>query len=232
MPYCPFDIEPSWHSALAAEWQEPYIAKLAAFVAAERIGKTPIYPPPELIFNSLWQTPYEEVKAVIVGQDPYHGPGQAHGLSFSVPQRQAIPPSLKNIYKEIHTDLGLSTPPHGCLLSWAKQGVLLLNSCLTVRQGLPLSHQGMGWERLTDAILRAIVKRDKPAVFLLWGKFAQQKGRFVSSHPLFCALTSAHPSPLSANNGFFGCRHFSKANDFLSKQGCSPIDWSLGSMQQ
>jgi uracil-DNA glycosylase len=183
-----------------------------------------VYPPQHLVFNAFLLTPYEKVKVVIVGQDPYHGAGQAHGLSFSVPPGIATPPSLKNIYKEIQTDLGVAPPQDGCLLHWAQQGVFLLNATLTVRAGEPRSHYGKGWEPFTDAVIRTLAKREDPIVFLLWGKSAQEKGSQVrgTRHAVFEA---AHPSPYSADR-FLGCRHFSKTNQFLQSVGKSPIHWS------
>lgn len=214
---------------LREELEQPYVAELATFVETERGNKTPVYPPRELVFNALKLTPYPKVKVVIIGQDPYHGSGQAHGLSFSVPRGMPRPPSLLNIFKEIRDDLGIEVPPHGCLNAWAEQGVLLLNATLTVRQGEPLSHHGRGWERFTDTIVRSLYLREEPVIFVLWGKFAQEKKRLLegieqSQHTL---LTAAHPSPLSVRQGFFGCRHFSKIDELLLKQGKEPIDWYL-----
>lgn len=213
------------------ELNHPSMVELAAFIEREyALSPKPIYPPKELIFNACSQTPFQQVQVVIIGQDPYHGPGQAHGLSFSVPKGVPPPPSLQNIFKEIQTDLGLPIPNHGCLLAWAKQGVLLLNSTLTVRQGEPLSHHGRGWETFTDIIVRKLQEREDPVIFVLWGKSAQDKCRFLrqpgtSSHHF--VLTAAHPSPYSAANGFFGCRHFSKINEILQQQGKEPICWAL-----
>lgn len=205
------------------------MADLAEFVRSERSCGA-VYPPSHEVFSSLQLCPLKDVRVVIVGQDPYHGPGQAHGLCFSVRRGVPLPPSLQNIYKEIETDLGIKPPPHGCLEDWAKQGVLLLNSALTVRHKSPGSHAGRGWERLTDAICRAVAERQRPTVFLLWGRFAQNKLREALSgletgHHLI--LSAAHPSPFSAYNGFFGCHHFSKTNHFLKEKGLSPIDWEL-----
>jgi uracil-DNA glycosylase len=217
-------IEKSWHEKLKEEIAKPYIQELKQFLQAEKAAGKIIYPPENDVFNALLQTPYEGVKVVIVGQDPYHGAGQAHGLSFSVPPGVPTPPSLKNIYKEIHTDLGITPPKDGCLLHWAQQGVLLLNATLTVRAGEPKSHYGRGWEHFTDAIIDVLVQRPDPIVFLLWGKSAQEKGhRAVGSH--HAVFEAAHPSPYSAMN-FLGCHHFSKANQFLQSVGKSPIDWS------
>lgn len=219
----------SWQRALQSEWQKPYLIELAAFVEEEyqqRAGS--IFPPQELIFNAFAATPFDQVKVVIVGQDPYHGAGQAHGLSFSVPKGIKVPPSLQNIFKELHSDLHLPIPSHGCLLDWAKQGVLLLNATLTVREGEPLSHHGRGWELFTDSVIHYLEQRPDPLAFLLWGKSAQDKGRFLhkESSP-HLILKAAHPSPYSAHQGFLGCRHFSRVNDWLASQGKKPIDWSL-----
>ena len=229
--FTPFILESGWQKVLANELQQPYMIELAAFIEKE-YAQFPdgIFPPKDLIFNAFYQTPYDQLKVVIVGQDPYHGPRQAHGLSFSVPRGIKAPPSLQNIYKELESDLKIRAPDHGCLLSWAKQGVLLLNATLTVRQGEPMSHHGRGWERFTDAVLHALHLREDPVIFVLWGKSAQDKCRFLGDmnrSQRHLILTAAHPSPFSANNGFFGCRHFSKINDFLVKQGKKPIDWNL-----
>lgn len=227
-PFVPFDIEPSWNRVLAEELQKPYVTRLAAFVKQEReLGA--VYPPEDLVFNAFRQTPYDKVKVVIVGQDPYHGPGQAHGLSFSVPKGVAPPPSLRNIFKELAEDLHLPIPNHGCLLKWAKQGVLLLNATLTVRQATPLSHHNQGWETFTDAVIRMLAQKQTALIFVLWGKNALEKCKNVPElvHAKHHLLTAAHPSPYSASNGFFGCRHFSQINDILKKQGQEPIDWTL-----
>ncbi|MBA3815006.1 MAG: uracil-DNA glycosylase [Parachlamydiaceae bacterium] len=225
----PFILEPSWQAVLNDELQLPYMQELAAFVAQERAGLIPIYPKAELVFNALKMSPYQKVKVAIVGQDPYHGPGQAEGLCFSVPCGMPLPPSLKNIFKELKTDQGIELPLHGSLSSWAEQGVLLLNSTLTVRQGEPMSHHGRGWEQFTDAVIKILCKREEPVIFVLWGKLAQDKWQYLNinelvRHPV---LMAAHPSPFSAFRGFFGCRHFSKINELLEKQGDSPIDWGL-----
>lgn len=201
------------------------MTRLAAFVKKARSTGAPIYPPEELEFNAFYQTPFDQVKVVIVGQDPYHGPGQAHGLCFSVPKGVPAPPSLQNIFKELESDLQLPIPSHGCLLSWAKQGVLLLNATLTVSGGAPMSHHGQGWEQFTDAVIEKLNERPNPIVFLLWGKSAQEKGKFLHSpHKI---LKAPHPSPFSAHQGFFGCRHFSQTNSFLEQIGKQPIDWKL-----
>lgn len=226
--FYPFELGPLWQEKLVEEIKEPYIPLLAAFVARERKQAIPIYPPQDLVFNAFLKTPYDQVKVVIVGQDPYHGPSQAHGLSFSVPHGTPPPPSLQNIFKELQSDLGIEPPAHGCLTNWAEQGVLLLNSTLTVRQGEPMSHHGKGWERFTDAVIKSLQARKEPVVFVLWGKAAQEKCSFLNnSSNNSLILTAAHPSPYSARNGFFGCRHFSKANTFLIQNGQKPIDWKL-----
>jgi uracil-DNA glycosylase len=230
MSFCPFELEPSWMGALGGELQQPYVAELAAFVEKERRGKSAVYPPKELVFNAFFKTPFDKVKVLLIGQDPYHGPGQAHGLSFSVPPGIPQPPSLQNIFKELQADLGISPPGHGCLTRWAEQGVMLLNAILTVRQGEALSHQGKGWERLTDAVVKALFARQDPVIFVLWGKSAQEKCRFfndlrqLSRHTV---LKAPHPSPFSAHTGFLGCRHFSKINQVLTEQGKGPINWLL-----
>jgi uracil-DNA glycosylase len=227
----PFLLEPSWQEKLKEELQEPYITELAAFNEKEySFSPASTFPPKDLIFNAFKQTPYDKVKVLIMGQDPYHGPGQAHGLSFSVPLGVKPPPSLQNIFKELEADLHLPRPNHGYLLSWAKQGVMLLNATLTVSRGEPLSHHGRGWEKFTDATVRKLAERDDPVIFVLWGKSAQDKCRFLKEglyQNRHVILTAAHPSPYSANNGFFGCRHFSKINDILQKWGKQPIDWML-----
>ena len=230
--YCPFEIEPSWRDALKEELDAPYIAQLAAFVERERKGSIPVYPPAELVFNAFLKTPFDAVKVVIIGQDPYHNHGQAHGLSFSVPRGVALPPSLQNIYKEMESDLGIPPSAHGCLTKWAEQGVLLLNATLTVRQNDPMSHHNRGWERFTDSVVTALCRRQEPVIFVLWGKSAQEKCRFIEGvpgHERHVVLTAPHPSPFSARTGFFGCRHFSKINEILSARGITPIDWRLDS---
>lgn len=222
-------LDPSWYAALEKEFTSPYMADLAEFVRSERSCGT-VYPPSHEVFSSLQFCPLKDIRVVIVGQDPYHGPGQAHGLCFSVRRGVAIPPSLQNIYKEINDDLGIEPPSHGCLEAWARQGVLLLNAVLTVRHKSPGSHAGRGWERLTDAVCRAVAERGVPTVFLLWGRFAQNKltdalSGLDTSHHL--VLRAAHPSPFSARTGFFGCHHFSKTNEFLKNNGFDPINWDL-----
>lgn len=227
--YSPFEMSSSWQKVLAEELAQPYLIELAAFVERERTQGLPVYPPRELVFNAFQKTAFEEVKVLIMGQDPYHGPGQAHGLSFSVPKGIPLPPSLQNIFKELVSDVGIPFPPHGCLLSWAMQGVMLLNATLTVRQGEPMSHHGKGWERFTDSVITKLAQRKEPVIFVLWGKSAQEKCRHIAnikekSPPVFKA---AHPSPLSAYNGFMGCRHFSQINSLLIQQGKQPIEWNL-----
>ncbi|MBS0604784.1 MAG: uracil-DNA glycosylase [Verrucomicrobia bacterium] len=222
-------LESSWHRELEAEIEQPYIAGLKDFVAKQKLEGKVVYPPESLIFNAFLHTPFDKVKVVIIGQDPYHGPGQAHGLCFSVPCGIPVPPSLKNIYLELEQDLGIPPPKDGCLSSWAKQGVLLLNATLTVRAGEPKSHYGLGWERFTDAVVRRLIKREDPIVFVLWGKSAQEKLEHIlqDQKTAHAVLTAPHPSPFSAYSGFFGCRHFSKINAFLEKWGKTPIDWRL-----
>jgi uracil-DNA glycosylase len=222
-------LEASWHRKLKEEISEPYIKELKAFLEKEKQARKVVYPPEPLVFNAFLHTPYDAVKVVIIGQDPYHGAGQAHGLSFSVPCGIPLPPSLKNIYLEIQSDLGIPPSHEGCLSSWARQGVLMLNATLTVRASEPRSHYGKGWERFTDAVVRVLLEREDPVIFLLWGKSAQEKCAHIleSKKNHHAVLTAAHPSPYSANSGFFGCRHFSKANKLLEKWGKTPIDWKL-----
>ena len=211
----------SWDALLADQFSAPYYLQLREFLKAEyRAGA--VFPPPEDIFNALKATPYEKVKVVLLGQDPYHGEGQAHGMCFSVRKGVALPPSLKNIYKELERELGIPPATHGCLQKWAEEGVLLLNTVLTVRQGAPASHRGKGWERLTDRIITLLDERPDPLVFLLWGSHARAKKDLIRN-PRHLILESAHPSPLSAHSGFFGCGHFIKVNDFLK----DPIDWFI-----
>ena len=222
-----FEMEPSWQAVLEEELCQPYIAKLAAFVARERTLGATIYPPHPLVFNAFWQTPFDKVRVLIMGQDPYHGPGQAHGLCFSVPKGVPAPPSLQNIFKELADDLKMKQPDHGCLIKWAQQGVMLLNATLTVRQGEPMSHHGKGWERFTDAVISKLCEREAPLVIVLWGKSAQDKCKRIGKKTSHKLLKAAHPSPLSAYQGFMGCRHFSQINEWLSEYGQEPIDWSL-----
>ena len=214
-----------WQALLEPEFSQEYYQNLRKFLAEEYKTRV-IYPDMYHIFATLQATPYDKVKVVILGQDPYHGPNQAHGFSFSVPEGVDIPPSLMNIYKELNTDLGCTIPTYGCLTKWADQGVLLLNAVLTVRAGQPASHRGMGWEQFTDHIIELLNEREKPMVFMLWGRYAKNKQSLITN-PRHLVLTAAHPSPLSAYNGFFGCRHFSKANAFLTMTGQEPIDWQI-----
>ena len=214
-----------WDSVLREDLQSESFARLQAFLDQE-YAAGPVYPPREDLFNALKYTDYPAVKAVILGQDPYHGPGQAHGLAFSVQKGVAVPPSLQNIYKELLSDLGCAIPSHGCLIEWAQRGVLLLNAVLSVREGQPNSHKGQGWEQLTDSIIRHLNAREEPMVFLLCGANARQKLPLIQSMN-HLVLTAPHPSPLSAYQGFFGCRHFSKANQFLQQAGIAPIDWQI-----
>ena len=220
------DLPPRWRDALAGERDQPYLAKLSAFLAAEQARGERVFPLAPVRFAALALTPPDAVKVVILGQDPYHGEGQAHGLSFSVPPGVRIPPSLRNIFKELAGDLGIAPAAHGHLRHWAEQGVLLLNTTLTVRAGAAASHAGQGWERLTDAIVRVVDAADAPTVFLLWGAHAQRKAAFVDT-ARHLVLRSAHPSPLAAHGGFFGSRPFSQANAFLASHGRVPIDWAL-----
>jgi uracil-DNA glycosylase len=219
-------LEASWKARVGDYLDRPDMQQLSEFLRAElRAGKT-IYPPPRRIFAALDATPFEQVKVVILGQDPYHGPGQAHGLCFSVLPGVPPPPSLVNIFAEIQSDLGIARPDHGCLLPWARQGVLLLNAVLTVERGLAGSHQGKGWEGFTDSIVDHLNREREGLVFLLWGSPAHAKGRLVDAmrHRV---LKAPHPSPLSAHRGFFGCRHFSKTNQWLTEHGQTPVDWQL-----
>ncbi|MCL6523071.1 MAG: uracil-DNA glycosylase [Thermoflavifilum sp.] len=219
-------IEPSWKAVLASEFDQPYFERIVTHLKTEKqMGKI-IYPPGKYIFNAFEQTPFDRVKVVILGQDPYHGPGQAHGLCFSVPAGIAFPPSLINIFKELHDDLGVPMPRHGDLTPWAQQGVLLLNAILTVRAGEPTSHSQIGWHLFTDAVIRKLSASKSGLVFLLWGSFAQSKAQLIDAQKHHI-LRAAHPSPRSANKGFFGCRHFSKTNELLIQQKQSPIDWQL-----
>lgn len=218
-------ISNDWAEKLNVEYKKPYYRELFNFIK-EEYSKVVVYPPSEDIFNAMHLTPLSKVKCVILGQDPYHEPGQAHGLCFSVKPDIKIPPSLENIYKELHDDIGFAIPNHGYLEEWAKQGVLLLNTVLTVQAHRTFSHRGKGWEQFTDAIIRTVNEIDRPVVFLLWGKPAQEK-KALLNNPKHLILEAPHPSPLSAYRGFFGCRHFSKANDFLMKNGETPIDWTL-----
>ncbi len=216
-----------WDEILADEFKKDYYLNLREFLKRE-YGQYTVYPPMNDIFNSLKYADYDNIKAVIIGQDPYHEPNQAHGLAFSVKKGCPIPPSLKNIYAELEADLGIPPCSHGELTQWAKQGVLLLNNALTVRRGQANSHRGKGWEMLTDRIIQCVNKKTEPVVYLLWGANAREKTKIINN-PRHLILTAAHPSPLSAYNGFFGCRHFSKADKFLEENGVEPVDWRLES---
>ncbi|MCY7843998.1 uracil-DNA glycosylase [Bacillus haynesii] len=218
-------LNDSWWQQLNDEFNKPYYQELREMLKREYAEHT-VYPEPNDIYNALHYTSYESVKVVILGQDPYHGPGQAHGLSFSVQPGVNPPPSLKNIFIELQNDIGADIPNHGSLVSWAKQGVLLLNTVLTVRRGQANSHKGKGWEQLTDSIIDVLNKRDKPVVFILWGRHAQMKKERIDTSKHFI-IQSPHPSPFSARNGFFGSRPFSRANQYLEQIGDEPIDWSL-----
>ncbi len=219
-------IEDSWKQTLAPEFQQPYFSELKLFLLEEKKKGHTVHPPGALIFNAFNLCPFDRVKVVILGQDPYHGPGQAHGLCFSVPLGVPPPPSLVNIFKELNTDLGLTVPSHGNLENWARQGVLLLNSSLTVRAHEAASHFGRGWETFTDQVIQKLSDEKENLVFLLWGAPAQKKGARIndSKHEV---LKAPHPSPLSASRGFFGCKHFSKANEYLIQKGKTPLDWTL-----
>lgn len=219
------NIGNEWDELLKDEFTKEYYLNLREFLKKEYFSCR-IYPDMYDIFNALRYTSYSDVKAVIIGQDPYHGRGQAHGLCFSVQKGVAVPPSLQNIYKELYSDLGISPADHGCLKKWADNGVLLMNTVLTVREGQANSHKGMGWEIFTDRVIELLNGREKPIVFLLWGGNAKQKMRLITN-PGHLILQAAHPSPLSAFNGFFGCRHFSKANEFLTANGIEQIDWRV-----
>lgn len=219
------NIGNDWDRVLEGEFEKEYYRKLRKFLISEYRSRK-IYPSMYDIFNALKFTPYEKVRAVIIGQDPYHGPNQAHGLCFSVQKGVAVPPSLLNIYKELKDDIGFEMPDHGYLKDWADQGVLLLNAVLTVRAGAANSHKGKGWEIFTDTVIQHLNQREEPIVFLLWGANARAKSAMITN-PRHLVLTAAHPSPLSAYNGFFGCRHFSKANAFLKARGMGEIDWSI-----
>jgi len=212
-----------WDNILADEWEKPYYKELREFLKTEYSTRR-IYPNMNDIFNALKYTSFSDTKVVIIGQDPYHGYGQAHGLCFSVQQGVTPPPSLKNIFKELKSDVGKEIPEHGCLTSWARQGVLLLNAVLTVREGEPTSHKDKGWEKVTDRIISELNKKQTPVVFLLWGAYAQKKAEIITN-PIHKKLLSVHPSPLSASRGFFGCGHFSKTNEILQNNGLDIIKW-------
>ena len=220
------NLESSWLAQLSDQFDQPYWHQLEQFLASQLQAQKIIYPTENDVFNALNATSYEAVKVVILGQDPYHGEGQAHGLSFSVPRGQRIPPSLKNVFNELHRDLQLPLPDHGCLQSWAQQGVLMLNAVLTVEQQQAGSHAGKGWELFTDAIIARLSGSRSGLVFMLWGAYAQKKGRLINQDK-HCVLSSSHPSPLSAHRGFLGNQHFSKANQYLTANHKAAIRWSL-----
>ncbi len=219
-------LEPGWKSRLLDAFADPAMGRLREFLVQERDRGKAIYPPARQIFAALDATPFDRVKVVILGQDPYHGPGQAHGLCFSVLPGVPVPPSLQNIFAEIERDLRIARPDHGCLLPWAQRGVLLLNAVLTVERARAGSHQGKGWEGFTDQVIRRLAEEREHLVFLLWGSYAQKKGQFIDARR-HRVLRAPHPSPLSAHRGFIGCGHFSTANDYLAQHGMAPIDWSL-----
>jgi uracil-DNA glycosylase len=218
-------LDPEWKAVLAAEFEQAHMQQLREFLQQRLVAGARIHPAGEHYFNAFDRTPFSKVKVVILGQDPYHGPGQAHGLCFSVPRGVAPPPSLRNIYKELQRDLGLVMPPHGCLEGWAAQGVFLLNSVLTVEEGCAAAHQGKGWEHFTDRVIATLNDQRAQLVFMLWGAYAQKKAAFVDRRK-HCVLAAPHPSPLSAHRGFLGCRHFSRANEYLEQNGQQPIDWA------
>ncbi|MEE4174161.1 MAG: uracil-DNA glycosylase [Xanthomonadales bacterium] len=219
-------LEASWLERLAPEFREPYMQDLRAFLLERKRSGARIFPPGRLIFNALDSTPFDRVRVVILGQDPYHGPRQAHGLCFSVMPGVNPPPSLVNVFKELESDLGQAPPPHGYLQPWAERGVLLLNAVLTVEEGQAGAHQGKGWETFTDQVVRLLNAERDGLVFMLWGGYALKKGAVIDRRR-HCVLTAPHPSPLSAHRGFFGCRHFSQANAYLEERGEAPLDWSL-----
>ena len=218
-------IDESWKEVLKSVFNRPFFLQVVSQLKIEKASGNLVYPPGQLIFNAFNQTPFNKVKVVILGQDPYHGPGQAMGLSFSVPDGVAIPPSLGNIYKELRNDLAMPIPPTGNLMKWARQGILLLNAVLTVRANEPASHAKIGWMDFTDAVIKKISDEKSGVVFLLWGKFAQEK-QVLIDETKHHVLKAAHPSPFSADRGFFGCKHFSKTNELLLKQGLTAIDWN------
>ncbi|TAL37859.1 MAG: uracil-DNA glycosylase [Alphaproteobacteria bacterium] len=218
-------LDPSWMNAVGGEFEQPYMKKLKEFLVQEKAAGRVVYPKGADIFNALNTTPFGRVEVVILGQDPYHGPDQAHGLAFSVRPGIALPPSLVNIYKEIEASCGIKLPRQGDLTGWARQGVLLLNATLTVQAANAGSHQGRGWEQFTDAVIRTLNERGENIVFMLWGSYAQKKGAFIDRKK-HLVLEAPHPSPLSAHRGFLGCGHFKKANEYLEQHGRKPIDWS------
>jgi len=220
------NIEASWKAVLKSEFNKPYFQQIVLHIKTEKSQGKIIYPPGSLIFNAFNKTPFDKVKVVILGQDPYHGAGQGHGLCFSVPDGVPPPPSLVNIFKELQEDTGVGIPRHGNLSHWAGQGVFLLNASLTVRAGEPMSHAKTGWSQFTDTVIKTISDQKKNVVFLLWGKFAQEK-KILIDESRHLILKAAHPSPLSAHAGFLGCRHFSKTNAFLMSKGMDPVDWKI-----
>jgi uracil-DNA glycosylase len=219
-------LEPGWLERLGEQFSQPHMQQLKAFLRTEKLAGKTIYPRGSEFFAAFDHTPVERVRVVILGQDPYHGPGQAHGLCFSVRPGVALPPSLVNIYRELEADLGLAMPAHGCLTTWADRGVLLLNSVLSVERGQAASHQGQGWEQFTDRAIEVVNRDCEHVVFMLWGAYAQRKGAVIDENR-HCVLRAPHPSPLSAHRGFLGCRHFSKANAYLESVGRGTVDWSL-----
>lgn len=220
------ELHKSWLAHLQGEFDQPYMQGLRAFLLGEKSANKTIYPEGKLIFNALNSTPLDQVKVVILGQDPYHGPGQAHGLCFSVQPGIDVPPSLKNMYQELASDVGFQIPNHGYLQAWAEQGVLLLNATLTVEARKAGSHQNKGWEQFTDAVVNVVNRECEHCAFILWGSYAQKKGRVIDANK-HLVLKGPHPSPLSAYRGFFGCKHFSKANDYLAAKGIAPVNWQL-----
>jgi uracil-DNA glycosylase len=219
-------LEPSWLARLEGEFDKDYMLQLREFLQQEKRAGKQIYPPGDELFNAFDHTPLDKVKVVILGQDPYHGDGQAHGLCFSVCRGIAIPPSLQNIFKELHRDLGIPFPGHGELTAWADNGVLLLNSVLSVERACAASHQGRGWEQFTDRVIEVVNREREGVVFMLWGSYAQRKGGIIDSSR-HCVLKAPHPSPLSAHRGFIGCGHFRAANDYLQARGETPVDWRV-----
>ncbi len=225
-------IAPGWKLALKEEFAKPYFKELVELLKNEKESHQIVYPAGQNLFNAFNLTDFDKVKVIILGQDPYHGAGQAHGLSFSVPPRTALPPSLRNIYKEIESDIGVKMPRnYGDLTSWAQQGVLLLNATLTVRANEPNSHAGIGWQKFTDAVVRLLNDKTEHLVFLLWGNFAKQKGEFIDNKK-HLVLKAPHPSPFSADKGFFGCKHFSLTNEYLMRNGKTPINWMINEYEQ
>ena len=222
----PIRLQEDWLKLLREEFDEPYMRDLSAFLRQRRAAGARLYPPSSDIFRAFEETPPQTVKVVVLGQDPYHNPGQAHGLCFSVNPGVPVPPSLANIYRELAADVGFQAPNHGCLLTWAQQGILLMNAVLTVEHNKPASHQGQGWERFTDRVVELLSASESPKVFLLWGSHAQKKGRSIDAGR-HLVLRAPHPSPLSAHRGFLGCRHFSQTNQFLRERGMEEIEWQL-----